>query len=206
MHKRSCCKQKNFPQWTFGAVLVRSVLAGLMMAGHSGLAPAQPAASPAIQAPVTVPGFWDPRRRPERPDTSRISQIRFLTEFDYPPFNYAGPDGNPAGFNVELARLICEELKVQCTIQLRRFDTLLQALAENRADAVIASLAVTPETRQRVDFSDPYYRATARFVARRDTDLHDAMPESLEGKKIAVVAGSAHEAYLKAFFTEAELK
>ena len=86
---------------------------------------------------VAIPGFWDPRRRPERPDTSRITQIRFLTEFDYPPFNYAGPDGNPAGFNVELARLICEELKISCTIQLRRFDTLLQALAENRADAVI---------------------------------------------------------------------
>ena len=125
------------------------------------LTPAQIQPSVAQAQPsVTVPGFWDPRRRPERPDTSRIAQIRFLTEFDYPPFNYAGPDGNPAGFNVELARLICEELKIQCTIQLRRFDTLLQALAENRADAVIASLAVTPETRQRVDFSDPYYRAT----------------------------------------------
>ena len=163
-------------------------------------------AQTAVQPSVSVPGFWDPRRRPERPDTSRIAQIRFLTEFDYPPFNYAGPDGNPAGFNVELARLICEELKIQCTIQLRRFDTLLQALAENRADAVIASLAVTPETRQRVDFSDPYYRAPARFAARRDTALRDAAPEGIEGKKVAVVAGTAHEAYLKAFFTEAELK
>ena len=167
---------------------------------------AQPAAPSAAPPPVAVPGFWDPRRRPERPDTSRITQIRFLTEFDYPPFNYAGPDGNPAGFNVEVARLICEELKIQCTIQLRRFDTLLQALGENRADAVIASLAVTPETRQRVDFSEPYYRAPARFVARRDTTLRDVVPEGMEGKKIAVVAGTAHEAYLKAFFTEAELK
>ena len=161
---------------------------------------------PVVQPSVTVPGFWDPRRRPERPDTSRITRIRFLTEFDYPPFNYAGPDGNPAGFNVELARLICEELKIECTIQLRRFDTLLQALAENRADAVIASLAVRPETRQRVDFSDPYYRAPARFVARRDTTLRDIVPEGIEGKKVAVVGGTAHEAYLKAFFTEAELK
>ena len=176
-----------------------------MAAGEPSFAqPAAPQVAP--QSPVTVPGFWDPRRRPERPDTSRISQIRFLTEFDYPPFNYAGPDVNPAGFNVELARLICEELKIPCTIQLRRFDTLLQALAENRADAVIASLAVTPETRQRVDFSDPYYRAPARFVARRDTALRVAVPEAIEGKKVAVVGGTAHEAYLKAFFTEAELK
>ena len=146
---------------------------------------AQPATGEAVTPPVVaVPGFWDPRRRPERPDISRITQLRFLTEFDYPPFNYAGPDGNPAGFNVELARLICEELKVPCTIQLRRFDTLLQALGENRADAVIASLAVTPETRRRVDFSEPYYRAPARFVARRNTTLADIAPEVLEGKKV----------------------
>src|SRR5262245_49126796 len=75
--------------------------------------------------PAAVPGFWDPRRRPERPDLSRISIIRFLTETDYPPFNYAGPDGAPTGFNVDLARLICEELKVACTVQMRRFDTLI---------------------------------------------------------------------------------
>src|SRR4029077_17709881 len=174
------------------------------------LLPAGPSAAPAqVQSNnprITVPGVWDPRRRPERPDLSRVTQIRFLTEIDYPPFNYAGPDGNPAGFNVELARLICEELKIECTIQLRRFDTLLQALAENRADAVIAPRAATPETRQRVDFSDPYYRAPARFVARRDTTLRDIVPEILEGKKVAVVGGTAHEAYLKAFFTDVELK
>ena len=29
-------------------------------------------------APQAVPGFWDPRRRPERPDLSRISVIRFV--------------------------------------------------------------------------------------------------------------------------------
>src|SRR3984893_1787100 len=59
---------------------------------------------------VRVPGFWDPRRRPEKPDLSRVTVIRFLTEIDYPPFNFAGPDGNPQGFNVELARKMCDEL------------------------------------------------------------------------------------------------
>ncbi|HVY00270.1 MAG TPA: transporter substrate-binding domain-containing protein [Pseudorhodoplanes sp.] len=153
-----------------------------------------------------LPGFWDPRRRPERPDMSRITQIRFLTEVDYPPFNYAGPDGNPAGFNVDLARLICDELKVTCTIQMRRFDTLVPALNENRGDAVIASIAVTQESRKLMDFSDPYYRPAARFVARRENAAAAIKPEQLEARKIAVVAGSAHEAYLKALFTEAELR
>lgn len=155
---------------------------------------------------VSVPSFWDPRRRPERPDLSRITMIRFLTEIDYPPFNYAGPDGNPVGFNVDLARMICEEIKVQCTIQMRRFDTLLDALADNRGDAVIASIAATPEARLRADFTDPYYRMPARFVSRRDTAVEQLQPEQLEGKKVAVMAGTAHEAYLKALFTEVEVK
>ena len=129
----------------------------------------------AAARPLAVPGFWDPRRRPERPDLSRISIIRFLTETDYPPFNYAGPDGVPAGFNVDLARLICEEIKVACTVQMRRFDTLIAALNTNQGDAVIASIAATPEMRKRVDFSDPYYRTPARFVARaRQSDRRRA--------------------------------
>jgi polar amino acid transport system substrate-binding protein len=136
---------------------------------------------------------------------SRLTVIRFLTETDYPPFNFTGPDGNPAGFNVDLARALCEEIKVTCTIQMRRFETLVDALASNRGDAIIASLAVTPELRKRVDFTDPYYRAPARFVSRRDAVKPEVRPEYLEGKKVGVIAGSAHEAYLKAFFTDAEL-
>jgi polar amino acid transport system substrate-binding protein len=161
---------------------------------------------PAPDAGVSVPAFWDPRRRPEKPDLSRVSVIRFLTELDYPPFNFAGPDGNPQGFNVDLARAMCEELKLQCTIQMRRFETLITALNANQGDAAIASIAATTETRGKVDFTDPYYRTPARFVARRDSPLDEVVPERLEGKKVAVVAGTAHEAFLKALFTEAELR
>lgn len=155
---------------------------------------------------VVMPSFWDPRRRPERPDISRLNLIRFMTEVDYPPFNYAGSDGNPAGFNVDLARLICEELRVSCTVQMRRFDTLFGALADNRGDAAIASISVTQESRLRVDFSDPYYRPVARFVGGRDSPMKDVTPERVEGKKIGVVAGTAHEEYLRTLFTEADIK
>jgi polar amino acid transport system substrate-binding protein len=189
-------------------------LAGLLVlawALDAGSAPAPgpnaaPPPPPSASSAVPIPGFWDPRRRPELPDLSRITQIRILTEVDYPPFNYAESDGSHAGFNVDLARMICEEIRVTCTIQMRRFDTLLDALAQNRGDAVMASIAVTPEARARVDFSNPYYRTPARFVARRDAATDEVRPENLEGKKVAVVAGSAHEAYLKALFTEAELR
>jgi polar amino acid transport system substrate-binding protein len=191
-------------------VLVAALLAAMPAAAQAQTAtpPQSASQAPAVKPPadaMAVPGFWDPRRRPERPDLSRINIIRFLTETDYPPFNYAGPDGMPAGFNVDLARLICEEIKVQCTVQMRRFDTLIDALNANQGDAVIASIAETPEMRLRVSFTDPYYRTPARFVARKDSDIEDVRPEALEGKKVAVVAGTAHEAYLRALFTEAEL-
>ena len=166
------------------------------------------AAEGAVAQPraVVVPGFWDPRRRPERPDLSRLQTIRFLTATDYPPFDYTGPDGNPAGFNVDLARLLCEEIKVSCTIQIRPFGALLDALGDNRGDAVIASIAPNTDAHRRVDFSDPYYRTPARFVARTDSRIDDVLPERLEGKKVAVVAGTTHEAYLKTMFTEAEVR
>jgi polar amino acid transport system substrate-binding protein len=201
---------------TFVQCARRGLFVIALLAGMPGGAQAQPVNPPqgASPAPPTVtppdntlavPGFWDPRRRPERPDLSRIAIIRFLTETDYPPFNYAGPDGTPAGFNVDLARMICEEIQVACTMQQRRFDTLVGALNSNNGDAVIASIAETPENRRLLDFSDPYYRTPARFVARRGGAIEDVRPQALEGKKIGVVAGTAHEAYLKTLFTEAEL-
>jgi len=192
---------------------LRSLLTGLSIAAAlaavvSGRAAyAQTAPRPAVEAaPQAVPGFWDPRRRPDRPDLSRLTVIRFLTETDYPPFNFTGPDGNPAGFNVDLARALCDEIKVSCTIQMRRFETLIDAITSNRGDAIIASMAVTPPLRARVDFTDPYYRAPARFVSRRDAVMPEVRPEYLEGKKVGVIAGTSHEAYLKAMFTDAEIK
>ena len=188
-------------------------LLGVLACVFLAAVPVAPAAAAENAAPATapapglvVPGFWDPRHRSERPDLSRIQTIRFLTETDYPPFDYSGPDGNPAGFNVDLARLICEEIKVSCTIQARGFGSLLDALNDNRGDAVIASIAPTVETRQDADFTDPYYRTPARFVARLDSPISEVLPERLEGKKIAVVAGTSHEAYVKAMFTEAQVR
>ena len=156
--------------------------------------------------PVMVPGFWDPNRRPERPDIGRLNAIRFLTEEDYPPFNFSGPDGQPIGFNIDLARAICTELSLACTIQVRRFDTLIEALDENRGDAIVASLAVTPALRERVAFTDRYYRTPARFVGAKDFPAGGVTPETIAGRRVALVGGSAHEAYLRAFFAETAIQ
>lgn len=185
--------------------LALSLVGTAAVAAPSAKQPSE-AAAVAGNDPLAVPSFWDPRRRPDRPDLSRLSVIRFMTETDYPPFNYTGPDGMPTGFNVDVARAICEEIKAVCTIQMRRFDTLVDALNSNKGDAVIASLAETPVLRKQVDFSTPYYRTPARFVVRRDSGPKQITAKTLEGLKVAVIAGSAHEAYLKTLFTEVELR
>jgi polar amino acid transport system substrate-binding protein len=148
--------------------------------------------------------LWDPDLRLDRPDLSGVRAIRFLTTDDYPPLNFAAANGELTGFNVEIARSICEELAIGCTIQARRWDTLIDALRSGKGDAVIASIAPTGAVRAEVDFSQPYYRTPARFVARVGAAAFPTTADGLRGKKVGVVSGTAHEAFLDAFFPKVE--
>ncbi|HEY9214677.1 MAG TPA: transporter substrate-binding domain-containing protein [Ancylobacter sp.] len=167
--------------------------------------PAQGAAS------VAVPGFWDPKRRPERPDITRLpTQIRFVTTDDYPPFSFRSEDGRPAGFNVDIARAICTELAISCTLEVMPFEALVAALEAGTADAAIAGIAITPATRETVDFSDRYFRSPARFVGRRPDPLADPLaevtPTSIAAKTVGVVGGTSHEAYLRDLFAQTAIR
>lgn len=152
------------------------------------------------QERVFIPSFVNPQQLPPKPDPATLGPIRFVTEDDYPPFHFALGDGQLAGFNIDVARAVCEELQVVCSIQRRQWDLLAPALADKSADAVVASLAITPQARQTMDFSRPYYATPARFVTPKASKLTDATPETLAGLAVGVVAGSAHAAYLERFF------
>ena len=132
--------------------------------------------------------------------------IRFLTDSDYPPFNYYDEDNVLTGFNVDIARAVCLELAAACDIQVRPWPELLTALRRGEADAVIASHAVSAGALKAVDFTDRYYHTPARFAGKRNTGRLDATPEGLEGKKIAVTKGTAHEAYLRTFFRDSSVR
>lgn len=144
-------------------------------------------------------GLWDPHRRPERPDLKAVRRIRFLTEDDFPPFDFQGSSGGLEGFNVDLARAVCRQLKVPCTIQARRWDTIVAALEEGQADVIAASLVPSAEARERLQFSRPYYLRPARFVMRRKDAPPVFSAEGLAGRRIGVVADTAHAAYAKAY-------
>lgn len=155
---------------------------------------------------VNIPNFWDPKAQPERPDLPATRTIRFLVDDDFPPLHFSGLDGNPTGLSVELARAACERLSLTCTIQVRRFDMLLDALNERQGDVVAAAIPVTAGLRSRFAVTAPYFKIPARFAVRKDRNQPAPEAKALPGKTIGVVGGTAHEAFAKAFMPGGTLK
>nr|WP_246389239.1 transporter substrate-binding domain-containing protein [Microvirga mediterraneensis] len=155
---------------------------------------------------VTIPNFWDPKALLERPDLPATRTIRFLVDDDFPPLHFPGLDGNPTGLSVELARAACERLSLTCTVQVRRFDTLLDALRERQGDVVAAAIPITTDLRSRFAVTAPYFKIPARFAVRKDRNQPVPEARTLQGKAIGVVGGTAHEAFAKAFMAGGNLK
>jgi polar amino acid transport system substrate-binding protein len=147
-----------------------------------------------------IPNYWDPHVRLDAP-TANLRQIRFLTSDDFPPFSFRDPAGRITGFNVDLARAICEELKVACTLRVKPFAELVETLQRDEGDAIIAGLSATAPEHATLAFSDSYLKFPARF-AQRKQDLSPITPESFAGKWISVTQGSQHEAFAQRFFTD----
>ena len=147
----------------------------------------------------------EPTLRVPKPDLLDLEQIRFVTDNDYPPFNYLDEEGELTGFNVDLARALCDELSVECSIRQLPWNRLLEALREGEADAVIASMRVSERALQQADFTDSYYHTPARFVMLKSSPMKAVTPEKLTGKRIGVVGQTAHEAYLRDFFAASDI-
>jgi polar amino acid transport system substrate-binding protein len=169
----------------------------------TALLPASSSAQQKQAVPQPAAGAEDTGEPQQLP---RRVAIRFLTDSDYPPFNYYDEDNVLTGFNVDVARAICLELAAACDIQVRAWSELLPALRRGEADAVIASHAVSPSALKVVDFTDRYYHTPARFAGKRNAGRLDVTPEGLEGRKIAVTKGTAHEAYLRTFFRDSAIR
>lgn len=149
-----------------------------------------------------LPLLFDARERLAKPDLSSIVRLRFLTSVDFPPFNFTDQTGRLAGFHIDLAREICNELEItdRCQIQALPFADLQDALSASQGDAVIAGVAVTPALRKRFAFSRPFLMLPARFVRNLKTPAEGTAVTALAGRSVGVVADTAHEAMLKAFF------
>lgn len=170
------------------------VLAALFAAlsPHAGVAYAEP----------NIPHLWDAKERLPRPDLSQLSRLRFLTTTDFPPFNFLDATGRLSGFHVDLARAICKELGLmdRCQIQALPWAELDGALERGDGEAIIAGLSATAENRSKYGFSRPYLIFPARFATRTNKALTEPLYDKLQGLRVGVIAGSAHERWLRADF------
>ncbi len=158
-----------------------------------------------LAAQPSIPNYWDEKERLPRPDLSGIERVRFLTTIDFPPFNFLDSGGRLTGFHVELARAICRELGIEprCQIQALPWEELDEAIEAGQGEALISGTAITAQTRALYAFSRPYLRFPARFVVPNSTPMEEPMHRAVQGKRIGVIAGSAHEAMLRSYFPEA---
>ena len=171
---------------------VRLVLT-LLLALAAGPVPAQ-----------SLPNHADPSAREILPGAAAVPAIRFLTTADFPPFNFRDGTGELIGFNVDLAKAICQEVNVACTLQAWPWEQAAEALEDNQGDALIAGLALSREAGATLDFTATYLALPGRFVARRDDgDGFDA--GALDGRTVGVRRGSAHAAFMQRYLPGAEL-
>lgn len=148
-----------------------------------------------------VPNYWDPKAVLDRP-AQIPEKIQFLASDNFPPFVFRDETGRLTGFNVDLARAICLELGSSCSLRIKEFDVLVEALVEEEGDAIISGLLPTAKLQGTLRFTQDYLKLPARFITLKGKSFDET---SLAGQILSVEAGSRHEAFARAFWPEATL-
>ena len=93
--------------------------------------------------------------------------VRFGVEGAYPPFSWTDASGEIKGFDIDLANALCQQMAVRCELVAQDWDGMIPALLSRKYDAIMSSMNITDERRQKVDFSQVYYMMQNRFVGDR---------------------------------------
>ena len=132
--------------------------------------------------------------------------LRIGTEGAYPPFNTLTADGKLEGFDVDIAQALCDEMKVKCEFIAQEWDGIIPALKAGKFDAIIASMSITPERLQQVDFTNKYYNTPPAIAAPKDSEIKGVTKEDLAGKTIGAQASTTHFNYSTATYTDSTVK
>jgi len=128
--------------------------------------------------------------------SAQAETIRIATEGAYPPFNMKNKAGKLTGFDVDMARALCAEMKAKCTIVAQDWDGIIPGLLAKKYDAIVASMSITAERQKKVAFSAPYYKNYLRFVARKSKKLMTDKA-GLKGKTIGAQRATVSSQYLE---------
>ena len=141
-----------------------------------------------------------------KPDLTGVKRLLFLTTTNFPPFNYMDKEKHLLGYNIDLVRAICNKLNLQniCQVSAVPWSELETDLMNGKVEAIIAGLAPSPDNIKNFAFSEIYFRFPARFVGLKS--CKESFSQDLSKEKVGVIAHSAHEKLLFAYFPKAQIK
>lgn len=128
------------------------------------------------------------------------------TEGAYPPFNMIDADGKIGGFDVEIGLALCAEMKVTCDVVAQDWDGIIPGLLADKYDMIVASMFITEERKQKVAFTDPYYKAAMTHVAKKGSGIADFSDAGMKGKTIGVQSGTTQATFAEKSYPSAEIK
>jgi lysine-arginine-ornithine-binding protein len=126
--------------------------------------------------------------------------IRIGYEGAYPPFSSIQPDGTPVGFDIDMIHALCAQMHANCKLVQISWDGLIPALQAEKIDAIVASVAITAERKQKVSFTEKYYNTPRRLVVAKNSPIKDATPAELKGKRVGVQRGTLGDKYANAYW------
>lgn len=114
---------------------------------------------------------------------------------EYRPFNFYGENNKLEGFDVDICGAVAKVLELKPKPVTGAFNTLVAGLQANRYDAIVGSMAVTPEREKVVNFSKPYYKTGAQLFVSQASSVNDV--RGLKNASVGVALGTTFEAYAK---------
>lgn len=132
--------------------------------------------------------------------------LRVATEGAYAPFNYTDAEGNLAGFDVDIANALCEEMQLKCEITAQDWEGIIPGLKAKKYDAIIAAMSVTPERAEQVDFTEPYFTNSLVFIANKDSDFDPGVADAINNSEIAAQRSTISSQWLETNYPKATMK
>jgi polar amino acid transport system substrate-binding protein len=81
------------------------------------------------------------------------------------------------------------------------WDGIIPALTSGKIDAIFASMSITAERMETIDFSDKYYNTPAVIVAPKDSAI-DGTPDTVKDKVFGVQVSTIHANYADKYFKD----
>jgi polar amino acid transport system substrate-binding protein len=126
----------------------------------------------------------------------RTATFKYCTDPTFPPMEYATSSGSIVGFDVDMASALAKTWADTASPVKTAFPGLIPALNSKKCDAVISGIFVTPDRRKQAGVVS-YMRTHRVLIVQAGNPKGITSPFKLEGKVVAVQAGTKYEEYLK---------